>query len=366
MPIYMDRHDVSKIVTAVHVAQLHQADLKIEHKFGCKGLTYWFDENRKTAFCLIEAPNEQAVHDMHNHAHGELPHRIIAVDEHVVESFLGRIEDPEKNNKNDLNIIDDPAFRIIMVSEFKINSLKNSNQLKGKLREFNFLSLELIKQFEGSVVKQNSDGLLVSFTSVSKAVFCAREVQTKFEEFMFDNKSRKINLKISLCGGVPVTDVNGFFEDSIKFAERVCETIKGQIIISSEVKDLFESENSQSIINDDFMYALCPSDEKFINLLLDYIEQIWNKTDLKIDDFCGHLGISKSQLYRIMIRLNGKSLNVFLKEYRLNKALKLLHKQTGNISEIAFATGFNSPAYFSKCFQETFGILPSNLQKQLA
>ena len=34
MPIYMDRHDVSETVTAVHVAQLHQADLKIEHKFG--------------------------------------------------------------------------------------------------------------------------------------------------------------------------------------------------------------------------------------------------------------------------------------------------------------------------------------------
>ena len=37
MPIYMDRHDVSDKVTAVHVAQLHREDLKIEHKFGCKG-----------------------------------------------------------------------------------------------------------------------------------------------------------------------------------------------------------------------------------------------------------------------------------------------------------------------------------------
>jgi hypothetical protein len=50
MSIYMDRHDVSEVVTAKHVALLHQEDLKIEHKFGCKGLTYWFDEKRKTAF----------------------------------------------------------------------------------------------------------------------------------------------------------------------------------------------------------------------------------------------------------------------------------------------------------------------------
>ncbi len=39
MPIYMDRHDVSEAVTAVHVAQIHAEDLKIQHKFDCRGLT---------------------------------------------------------------------------------------------------------------------------------------------------------------------------------------------------------------------------------------------------------------------------------------------------------------------------------------
>lgn len=46
----MDRHDVSESVTAEIVAELHQKDLKIQHKFNCKGLTYWFDDKRKTAF----------------------------------------------------------------------------------------------------------------------------------------------------------------------------------------------------------------------------------------------------------------------------------------------------------------------------
>ncbi len=59
MPIYMDRHDLSDAVTAEHIARLHQEDLKIQDQFGCRGLTYWFDEKRKTAFCLIEAPNEE-------------------------------------------------------------------------------------------------------------------------------------------------------------------------------------------------------------------------------------------------------------------------------------------------------------------
>lgn len=61
MPIYMDRHDVSDEVTAKHVAELHQKDLKIQHKYNCRGLTYWFDEERKTAFCLIDALNKQCL-----------------------------------------------------------------------------------------------------------------------------------------------------------------------------------------------------------------------------------------------------------------------------------------------------------------
>jgi hypothetical protein len=119
MPIYMDRHDVSETVTAENVAELHQADLKIQKQFGCTGLTYWFDEKRKTAFCLIEAPNRKAIQKMHNRAHGQVPNRIIEVSTGIVESFLGRIEDPEKTDDTVLNIINDPAFRTIMVIRLK-------------------------------------------------------------------------------------------------------------------------------------------------------------------------------------------------------------------------------------------------------
>ena len=46
MPIFMDRHDVSESVTAEIVAQIHQEDLKVQDKFGCRGLTYWFDKKK--------------------------------------------------------------------------------------------------------------------------------------------------------------------------------------------------------------------------------------------------------------------------------------------------------------------------------
>src|SRR6476659_1086088 len=119
MPIYMDRHDVSENVTAETIAQLHQADLKVQDQFGCRGLTYLFDEKRKIAFCLIEAPDALAIHKMHDHAHGQVPRRVIEVNANIVESFLGRIEDPEKTQDAELNIINDPAFRTITVISLK-------------------------------------------------------------------------------------------------------------------------------------------------------------------------------------------------------------------------------------------------------
>ena len=364
MPIYMDRHNVSEQVTAEHVAQLHQEDLKIEHEFGCKGLTYWFDEKRKTAFCLIEAPNEQAVHDMHNHAHGELPHQIIEVDENVVESFLGRIEDPVNVNDSDINIIIDSAFRIVMVIEFNSSLLIKTNQIKQVQYNFNLKSLELIDSFGGNLVKQNSNSLLLSFSSVSKAVYCSVEIQSAFDKLSVNLELPNLHLKISLCGGVPVTDNNGLFEDSIKLAERMCKTIKGQIVLSSEIKKTFEIENLNPLESFNSIHTISYSDELFINHLLDYTEKVWDKTDLKIDDFSINLGISKSQLYRKMIALTDKSKNTFIKEYRLRKALKLLNKKIENISEIAFKTGFNSPTYFSKCFKEAYGIVPSSYGKE--
>src|SRR4030095_7445939 len=133
-------------VTAEHIAQLHQQDLKIQEQFGCRGLTYWFDEKRRTAFCLIEAPDARAIQQMHNQAHGQVPHRVIEVDPSIVESFLGRIEDPEKAEHTVLNIIKDRGFRTIMVITIKRSSLTHhdSAEFNSLLQNYHAAVLNLL------------------------------------------------------------------------------------------------------------------------------------------------------------------------------------------------------------------------------
>ncbi|MEB2778701.1 DUF4242 domain-containing protein [Algoriphagus sp. D3-2-R+10] len=361
----MDRHDVSETVTAENVAQLHQQDLKIQHLYNCKGLTYWFDGKRKTAFCLIDAPNKEAIKMMHDKAHGEIPHRIIEVDDAVVESFLGRIEDPEKSQKTELNIINDPAFRTLMVIGIKLLSLKGSatKELPSVFQSHGNAIVKKINTFNGSIVKQKSDYFLASFDSVTNAVLCAINIQTMLNMTVENTFFSDVTVNMGLSAGVPVTEKENIFEDTIKTAERLCSFVKGQIVITPEVKDLYESENLNISIDEEIVYALSLTEEKFLNVFMDYVDREWRCTTLNIDRFIKDLGYSKSKLYRSMIPLTGKSPNTFLKEYRLNRALQLLNNQMLNISEIAYETGFNSPAYFTRAFKKQFGLLPTSFMK---
>ncbi len=366
MPIYMDRHDVSEAVTAEIVAQIHQEDLKIQHKFGCRGLTYWFDDNRKTAFCLVEAPDENAIIRMHQQAHGEIPHQIIEVDSAIVESFLGRIEDPKKALNTNLNIINDPAFRTIMVVTIEHHSFRDFDPFSSisKVQQVYKKAIEVLKLFEGNLVQQNGDGFLVSFQSVTKAVLCALKIQEIYKSFRTRYPVNFTELSIGLHAGVPVNGKKSIFEDTIKLAERMGFISIAEIIISTDVQHLFESENFGEVINRDKIHVLTPVEEKFVTGYMEFIEKEWKKAELKIEDFERNIGISKSKLYREMTRLTGKSPNVFLLYFRLRKSLQLLQNQKGNISEVAFDSGFSSPSYYAKCFRKKYGIMPSGLVLQ--
>lgn len=360
----MDRHDIPLEITAAHVAKMHQEDLKIEHLYECRGITYWCDDQKHHAFCLIEAPNKEAIQKMHDHAHGDFPHSIIEVDEKLVETFLGRIEDPENKGNDDLHIIDDSAFRGIMVIETSnyINRVE-ADQLSVFTQKFHSNVANTINKFQGTVVKKNDCSYLISFVSISDAVSAALKIKSdiKYSTQKFDKSTRILNIGIG--SGTPVTDKENLFEEVITLTTRMSEFVNGEVVVSNEVNYLLNSENSADI-NKEEIRVLKPFEEKFLTQLMDYMESVWSKPNIKIEDFCQVLGYSKSQLNRKIKSLTNKSLNNFIRDFKLNKSLDLFHKQTGNISEVAFEVGFNSAAYFTKCFQDKYGILPSTYTQQ--
>jgi AraC-like DNA-binding protein len=365
MPLYMDRHDVSKSVTAENVAQLHKEDLKIQEQFNCRGLTYWFDDIKKIAFCLVEAPDKESIQKMHNFAHGEVPNHIIEVDENLVESFLGRIEDPDNSSSTDLNIINDTAQRTLMVIRFHTISLNgiNNSQWQSYMQRVIKVIGELLMEYEGRLVEHKEGYLLISFKSAYKAVQCAMELEPLISKKIVVFYDSNIRFKIGLASGMPVAASKTFFEDTTKLANRLCFINHSNIVLSTEVQNLFVTEKINAYFDVDKIYVLPFSEEFFLNTLIDFIEKEWDNPELKVEDFDIPFGMSRTQVYRKVMQLTGKSPNSFLKEYRLNRALEKINKNLNTISEIAYETGFNSLSYFSKCFSKRYDLLPTEYIK---
>ena len=90
MPIFMDRHDLLPGTTAADMAEAHQKDVAIQDSYGVKFLTYWFDEPRRTTFCLVDAPDKETAQCVHREAHGHIAGEVVEVALSAVEAFLGQ------------------------------------------------------------------------------------------------------------------------------------------------------------------------------------------------------------------------------------------------------------------------------------
>ncbi len=356
MPIFMDRHDI-KGITAKHVSEVHQADLKVQDKFGCKTLTYWFDEKTGLAFCLVDAPEKNAVTKMHNEAHGVIPNQIIEVQANLVEAFLGRIADPKfpADSVEPELVINESAIRTIIYIEFRLKDFSRKNSNSKSLDVFNdFIHKKMEKQ-GCKKIKDIDEGFLASFTSEENAVKCAIEILKKFNDYNKQNPKTKVRASIGISTGAPVTKREDLFGETIRQAKRLCYIAEdGQILISSDISDVK--------VDNKLVKSLKPDEESFLYQLMEITDKNWNHFDFRVDDFSEQIGMSKSRFYRKTTSLTGHSPNEFIREFRLKKALKLIEKHKGNISEIAFESGFSNPSYFTQCFHKRFGVLPSEYE----
>lgn len=108
--------------------------------------------------------------------------------------------------------------------------------------------------------------------------------------------------------------------------------------------------------------AVTSIDDAFLKKVIDIVERKLGEEDFSIEDFAYEVGMSRSQLHRKLTALTGLSPTEFLRYMRLHRAKELLTKNVGTVSEIAYTVGFSGVSYFTKCFREQFGVLPSEVK----
>ncbi|AOW20142.1 hybrid sensor histidine kinase/response regulator transcription factor [Urechidicola croceus] len=102
-------------------------------------------------------------------------------------------------------------------------------------------------------------------------------------------------------------------------------------------------------------------DKDFIQKILTYVNDNIGDTDLSVELLASEFHLSRSQLYRKVKALTGQTVNEFIRKVRLQKAKQVLEGGNKNISEVCYKVGFSSPSYFTKCFKEHFGLLPTEI-----
>jgi AraC-like DNA-binding protein len=180
------------------------------------------------------------------------------------------------------------------------------------------------------------------------------------KDFKSDNDTGLIPLLLLYCEGSEDCIIKGFecgVEDCIAWPFNVN-------ILKARVKSLVE--NRRQLLEKVRVWALLrsaqpgviPTDSEFVEQLHVIIEKNLSNPLFSVAKLCKKLELSRATMYRKIQALTGESPQLFIRSFRLQRAAHLLENNYGNVTEVCFHVGFNSTAYFTKCFKEKFGCAP--------
>ena len=104
------------------------------------------------------------------------------------------------------------------------------------------------------------------------------------------------------------------------------------------------------------------STKPFMERVMEIMENHYMDSEFGVQEFCDALGMSRTVASKHLNAEAGLPVGQFIRNYRLNMAKEMLSSKSGNrnITEIAYAVGFNDPKYFTRCFTKLFGTNPSS------
>lgn len=103
-------------------------------------------------------------------------------------------------------------------------------------------------------------------------------------------------------------------------------------------------------------------DDLFLQKVRDSVQKNISNEAYRVEDLGKSIGMSRSQVHRKLTALTGIPPNQFIRNYRLEKAMEQLRRNSSTVAEIAYDVGFSSPAYFGKCFREYFKLSPGEVR----
>lgn len=127
------------------------------------------------------------------------------------------------------------------------------------------------------------------------------------------------------------------------------DEIEAQIINELEVfYEHIEKENTNKIVAE----------------IKDVIDKNYYKPDLSIISISNELHVSRAHLCSVFKRNTGKTINKYITDYRIEKAVEILKESDTKLYEVAISVGFTDQNYFTKIFKKKFKMTPSEYRRK--
>ncbi len=135
-------------------------------------------------------------------------------------------------------------------------------------------------------------------------------------------------------------------------------------ILLLQIKHLIEQQEKRkelfrkSVVITPETVVTTPVDESLLKKALACIEKNLANPSYSVEQFSKDMCMDRTGLYRKLMALSGQSPTMFIRSIRLKRSTQLL-EQGRPVAEVADMVGFGTASYFSKCFQEEYGVKPS-------
>ena len=234
-------------MTAEAIAAAHRRDLDVQGKYGVKYMTYWFDQDRGTGFCLVDAPDAATAEQVHREAHGEIPVRHHRCRPHGRRS-LSRPHQPSPCRPVCGGAEVDAGLRAVMFTD-----IVGSTEMTMRLGDA--AALELVRVHDalvrrglaanhGREIKHTGDGIMAVFDDIPSAVRAAGDIQWHFWLYNL-NAAESLSVRIGIHAGEPLAEHNDLFGATVHLACRLCaEAEVDGIVVSGLVRELCDVDTA--------------------------------------------------------------------------------------------------------------------------
>lgn len=136
--------------------------------------------------------------------------------------------------------------------------------------------------------------------------------------------------------------------------------IQSQLSNYERLRNTFQKQINPQELN----VEVTDYDQQFLQKCYNYLKENISNPDLNVENLSKEVGLSRVHFYRKIKYLTNMSPSRFILNIRLKVAADLLNSEGVSVSEVCYQVGFNNLSYFTKCFKEEFGVLPSAFHKK--